>query len=135
MDHLLSSLHFDNELFSILVFIICATALARTLHNAHKSKTNDWSDLLTQNGPDNKVSLTKVMQLVGLFISSWVIIHLTIFGKITYDIFGMYLAYVGGSEGFSKYLKAKHGAQAETQALIGSSVNVKQKKNVKPVLK
>lgn len=109
MEHLISQIKFDNELFSVLVFIFSALALIRTLHSAHSNKTVDWSDILTQNGPDNKVSLTKVMQLVGMFVATWVIVHLTIFGKISYDMFGIYLAYVGGSEGFSKYLKAKHG--------------------------
>jgi hypothetical protein len=110
-----TNLHFDNEFYSIIVFFFCAILLIKTLHSSHISGKTDWSDLLTQNGPDNKVSLTKVMQLVGLFISSWVIVHLTIFGKLSWDIFTAYLAYVGGSEGFSKYMKVKHATIQATQ--------------------
>ena len=103
------SIHYSNELFSIGIFFASAFALIRILHRAHSDGVVDWSDIITQNGPSNKVALTKLMQLVALFISSWIVIHLTIFDKLTWDVFTAYLAYTGGSEGWSKYLKAKHG--------------------------
>jgi hypothetical protein len=107
--------HFNNELFSVTVFVICAIYLIKLFKHFHDTNNQDWSDIVTQNGTNNKVSLTKTMQVVGLFVSSWAIVHVTIFGKLTFDLFGLYLAYVGGSEGYSKYLKAKHGFNPSDQ--------------------
>ena len=120
--------HFSNEFFSISVFIICGFYLIKVLKRFHDEDLQDWSDIITQNGPSNKVSLTKVMQLCGLFISSWVVVHMTVFGKLTYDIFGLYLAYVGGSEGFSKYLKAKHGNKDEDLSFTQIATKTKRQK-------
>lgn len=97
-------IHFNNEFFSIMVFAFCATMLVRVFHEAHKSQLLDWSDIITQNGPSNKVSLGKVGQLTGLFVSTWAIIHVTMFGHLTYDLFAVYLLFIGGVESYSKYI-------------------------------
>ncbi len=66
----------------------------------------DFADLITKDG--RAVSLTKVLQLIGGSISSWVIIKLTLTGGLTEAIFGLYLTYVGAIEGYSKFVAAKY---------------------------
>lgn len=71
----------------------------------------DWTGLVTAKGT-NSVSLTKMIQLVGSLVGSWVVIKMTLQGKITWDIFSIYLAYTASVEGYSKFLSAKYGSFA-----------------------
>lgn len=66
----------------------------------------DFADLITKNG--TSVSLTKVLQLIGGLTATWIMIKLTISGGLTEALFGLYLAYVAGIEGYSKFVAAKY---------------------------
>lgn len=107
MEEIVQKIHINNELFSIIAFVFCSLMLIRILHRAHRDSIVDWSDLITINGPSNKVSFPKLIQLIAMVTATWIVIHMTIFGKLTYDIFAVYLAYSGGNEAFSKYLALK----------------------------
>ena len=54
-----------------------------------------------------RLSAAKIGQLVGLIVSTWIVIKLTISGTLTYDIFGMYLLYVAGVDLYGKHLRQK----------------------------
>jgi hypothetical protein len=62
--------------------------------------------MITKNG--KSVSLTKILQLIGGITATWVIIKLTLTNGLSESIFGLYLAYVGAVEGYSKYLAARY---------------------------
>lgn len=79
-------------------------------YRVQKSNKLDFTDLITKDGIS--VSLTKVLQLIGGICATWVIITLTLTGEITEGIFGLYLAYVGAIEGYSKFISAKYGYKA-----------------------
>lgn len=66
-----------------------------------------WTDMITRDG--TKVSTTKLLQLVGGVVATWVIIQLTIQEKITWDLFAIYLAYVASIDGYSKFILARYG--------------------------
>lgn len=66
----------------------------------------DFADMITKDG--RTVSLTKVLQLVGGVTSTWIMIKLTLQGGLTEALFGLYLAYVGAIEGYSKFVSAKY---------------------------
>lgn len=51
-----------------------------------------------------KVSLTKVLQLIGGLTGTYLILTM----PPNETMFGLYLAYVAGVEGFSKYVKARY---------------------------
>jgi hypothetical protein len=70
-------------------------------------KRNDlnWNYLITRDG--KRVSTTKILQLVGGFTGTWIMVHLTLGGSITWHMFMIYLAYVASVEGFSKFVEAK----------------------------
>lgn len=63
--------------------------------------------MFTKDG--RSVSLTKVLQFVGGVTATWIMIKLTITGGLTESLFGLYLAYVGAIEGYSKFVAAKYG--------------------------
>jgi len=71
-----------------------------------RSEKLDFADLITKDG--RAVSLTKVLQLIGGLLSSWVIVKLTLTGGLTEAVFGLYLTYVGAIEGYSKFVAAKY---------------------------
>lgn len=66
----------------------------------------EWAYLITNDG--KRVSSTKVLKLVGGFAGTWIVIHLTLGGALTWNMLMVYLAYVGSVEGFSKFVAAKH---------------------------
>jgi hypothetical protein len=81
-----------------------------------KRKRLDWLDLLTRDG--TKVSTTKILQLVGGVVGTWVIIKTTITGNLTWDLFAIYLGYVASVDGFSKLVMAKYGAQGSDDSAV-----------------
>jgi hypothetical protein len=70
-------------------------------------KKNDlnWNYLISRDG--KRVSTTKILQLVGGFTGTWIMVHLTLGGSITWHMFMIYLAYVASGEGCSKFVEAK----------------------------
>ena len=99
--HLSPQLFFLASLFAIAIYLLFKAA-----HRDEQAV--DWVDLIIE-PTTGKLSTTKLGHLVGLIISSWAVVSLTDSDKLTYDIFGLYLAYAGGTAGWSSYLKAKFG--------------------------
>lgn len=86
------------------------------LWRAQQAKKLDWLDMLTRDG--TKVSITKILQLVGGVVGTWVIIKLTLQGAINWDIYAIYLGYVASVDGFSKLIMAKYGAAASDDSSV-----------------
>jgi hypothetical protein len=85
-------------LIMVVLNMIFLFGLARELY-----KNNlEWSYLITRDG--KRVSATKILQLVGGFTGTWIVIRLTLGGTITWDMFMIYLTYVASVEGFSKFV-------------------------------
>jgi len=87
------------------VFVVFFIAVIRE----HRRNRLDWRDLIVK-PHSNMISLTKVLQLVGGIVATWVVVQTTILtsGKISWEIFSVYLAYVASIEGFSKWVAAKY---------------------------
>lgn len=77
-----------------------------TLWRIQRSQKLDLTDMITKNG--KSVSLTKVLQLVGGITATWVIVTLTMNNTLSEAVFGLYLTYIGGVEGYSKFISAKY---------------------------
>ena len=88
-----------------IVLGLCA--LLYLFYRIQKTDKLDFADLITKDG--RSVSLTKVLQLVGGFTATWIMIKLTLTGGLTDILFGIYLSYVAGVEGYSKFVAAKYG--------------------------
>ena len=71
-----------------------------------RSDKLDFTDMLSMDG--RKVSLSKVLQLIGGLASTWFVVKQGLQGTLGEGIFGIYLTYVGGVEAFSKFMTAKY---------------------------
>ena len=92
----------------VYLFLILITSI---FVKAHLRGDLDWKDMITH-PRSNKVSLTKVLQFIGGFVATWVIIKSTVLtaGKIDWELFTAYLAYVGSIDAYSKYLSSKYNS-------------------------
>lgn len=89
----------------ILFFIVLVAGVLIVSHYNKKSDINLF-DLVTRNGT---LSTTKILQLVGGAVGTWVVIKMTAQAHMTWDIFAIYLTYVASVDGFSKVVAAKFG--------------------------
>lgn len=93
------------DIMSLTILILLITFLVM-FWRAAVQKRIDWTDVIVK--PDKTVSLTKLIQLIGAIVATWIMVKLALTDKITWDIFAIYLAYVGSVEGFSKFVSAKY---------------------------
>lgn len=91
---------------NIYAVILCVLLII-FIYAIWKSPLN-WTDMITRDG--NKISATKILQLVGGVVGTWIMIQATLGGTLTWDLFGIYLTYVASIDGFSKFMLAKYGA-------------------------
>ena len=83
----------------------------------HKKSNLDWTDMITARGT-NRVSLSKVLQLVGGVTGTWIMVVGTLKATITPEWFLIYLTYVGGVEGWSKFISAKYNLAPAPSAAV-----------------
>lgn len=95
---------------AFLIFLLVAILIAQ------RRKRLDWLDLLTRDG--TKVSTTKILQLLGGIVATWIIVKTTITGNLTWDLFAIYLGYVASVDGFSKLVMAKYGAAGSDDSAV-----------------
>ena len=75
----------------------------------NKTQRLNWTDILTEDGPSNRVSLTKMLQLVGSVVATWLIVYITVHNKMSVDYLMVYLAYVGAIEGWRNFVATRWG--------------------------
>jgi hypothetical protein len=97
---------FNISLMNATIFIVLIGMLM-LFRRIQASEKLDFADMITKDG--RAVSLTKVLQLIGGITATWVIVKLTLAGGLNEGLFGVYLAYVGAIEGYSKFVAAKYG--------------------------
>lgn len=86
-------------IFAFLFFVFLRAQLKGQL---------DWRDLIVRTNT-NKVSLTKILQMVGGIVATWVIIKTTVSPEgLSWELFTAYLAYVGSVEAYSKYVANRY---------------------------
>ena len=102
---ILNIFNYQINLASVLI-VLCIFGIVYTFWKIQSAKRLDFADMLTKDG--SKVSSTKVLQLVGGIVASWVIIKTGSTGALSAEMFAIYLAYVGSIEGWSKFISAKY---------------------------
>ena len=95
----------DINLMSVLIFGLI-TGILFLFWRIQRTEKLDFADMITKDG--RAVSLTKVLQLVGGLTATWIMIKYASTGNLNETLFGLYLAYVGGIEGYSKFVAAKY---------------------------
>lgn len=96
---------YDVNLMAV-AFALMVLGILFLFWRIQRTEKLDFADMITKDG--RSVSLTKVLQLVGGLTATWIMIKLTLTGDVNEMILGVYLAYVGGVEGYSKFVAAKY---------------------------
>ena len=96
---------YDVNIFGVTI-VLFFIGLGIAFYRALRSERLNWVDMITRDG--RKVSLTKMLQLMGGFAATWIVIKMTLTKELNWDIFAIYLAYVAGVDGFSKFMTMKY---------------------------
>ena len=99
-----------------LIILLMLFIFLFLLFKAQRARRLDWLDMITRDG--TKVSTTKILQLIGGAVGTWIIIKVTIQGTLTWDLFAIYLGYVASVDGFSKLIMAKYGAEGSDDSSV-----------------
>lgn len=94
-----------TSLMLILIFSFIFTVFI----NAQLRGRIDWLDLVCRSNT-SIVSLSKVLQLVGGIVATWIVVKSTLLsnGDISWELFTAYLAYVGSVEAYGKYITLRY---------------------------
>jgi hypothetical protein len=98
------------------IIALFTVVFAIMLYRAQKAQRLDWVDMLTRDG--TKVSTTKVLQLIGGFTATFVVIHLTLSEKLSWDMLAIYLSYVASIDGYAKFIMAKYGVSGSDDSKV-----------------
>lgn len=94
-----------NYLPQIAIFV----SLIAILYSAHKSSESKFNVFDYFIDPSNgKASITKSLQVTAGLTATWVIVKLAMSDNLQVDIFATYMAAMGISEGFSRYIGSKN---------------------------
>lgn len=85
----------------LLLIIVFMWYLLKT--SSDKANKFHWIDIISN--PDGSASLTRVLQFSAGVTATWVIIKLTVNNNLGIEFFGTYLAAMGISEGFTKWIQ------------------------------
>lgn len=72
-----------------------------------------WEHLVVDSHND-RVSPYKTGYLVGLIVSTWIVLTIADKDKLSYDIFGIYLTYLLGGAGWNSMVKLKEVGSSST---------------------
>lgn len=101
---LITNTTFINNAILVLFFIGFLIIFFRESHNPKSPLV--WIDMLLDT-KTKKLSLTRFGQFFGIAVSTWVVITLSMKDEWSSAyplVFGMYLAYIGGTYSFNKYI-------------------------------
>ena len=102
----------DMDLMSLTIVLLFISFIVMFWRGQATGKLN-WIDLIKKPGSDS-ISLTKLIQFVGALVATWIMVKLAMSDNMTWDLFAIYLAYVGSIEGYSKFISAKYGLPTST---------------------
>lgn len=61
----------------------------------------------------NKASITKTLQMIAGLSGTWIVCKMEVDKTLTVDFFGVYLAAMGLSEAYTKFVGAKYGSKSD----------------------
>lgn len=110
---------------AIIAFVVWMFSKAHRDSNS----TVRWEDLIID--PQlNKVSPYKLGYLIGMIVSTWLIISLSDRNSLDFDIFGLYLSYLLGGAGWSEFVNKRkfqnfqtYGPEYEKQEQLNNKID------------
>lgn len=124
---LLSAIPFSLATWFVLItlwFFIMLFAKA----SKHPDSLVNWEHLLLDS-TTNRASVYKVSFIVGVIVSTWIIITFADGGKLTFDLFGVYLAFLLGGAGLNTFSR-KSTLQMDNVDRLSAYTNPYQQSNV-----
>lgn len=110
--------------FSAATWFVLATLVffVWLFAKASKSKHSPvmWEHLIVDSN-NNRASPYKLGYLVGLIVSTWIIVALMDKDKLTFDMFGTYLTYLLGGAGVNSFVKKDTGAAPTNKTVVPPS--------------
>lgn len=88
--------------------IVIILAMGLLIYSAHKnagSKFDVFDYFIDSN--TGKASITRSLQVLGGLTSTWIVVKLAVLGTLSTEMFAIYMAALGISEGWSKYIGSK----------------------------
>ena len=107
LDNIQALIFKDMDLMSFVIVSMFLSFIVMFWRAQAQSKLN-WIDLIRKPG-SSVISLTKLIQLLGAMVATWIMVKMAMSDKISWDLLATYLAYVGSIEGYSKFVSAKYG--------------------------
>ena len=107
LDNIQTLIFKDMDLMSFVIISMFLSFIVMFWRAQAQSKLN-WIDLIRKPG-SSVISLTKLIQLLGAMVATWIMVKMAMSDKISWDLLATYLAYVGSIEGYSKFVSAKYG--------------------------
>ena len=107
LDNIQALIFKDMDLMSFVIVSMFLSFIVMFWRAQSQSKLN-WIDLIRKPG-SSVISLTKLIQLLGAMVATWIMVKMAMSDKISWDLLATYLAYVGSIEGYSKFVSAKYG--------------------------
>jgi hypothetical protein len=92
-----------NIILGIFLIIFFWTLLSLYRRDKDKNDVWQWKQLISD--PNGKASQTKVMQLIGSITATFIVIYQTVKDSLISEVFIAYLAALGLSAGFTKWLQ------------------------------
>lgn len=119
-DSFLAWLIMPGSLTTFMLVIVFSFTFGVFINAQFRGKVN-WLDLICRGKQRSIISLSKILQLVGGIVATWVVVKSTILssGNISWEIFTAYLAYVGSVEAYGKYITMKNGGYEEENSEPG----------------
>lgn len=102
MEIILSYLTFSNIIIVLFLIILLFTIYGLYKKNNDDHDIWEWKQLVSE--ADGKASQTKLMQLIGSITGTFIVIYQTLKNDLSGEIFIAYLAALGLSAGFSRWL-------------------------------
>lgn len=109
---------FGIVIASMLIFFLFL------LVSAQRKKKINWIDLVSRDG--KTLSASKILQLVGGVIASWVVVKLTLQEALSWDLFVVYLTYVASVDGFAKWVNARYTGGSSTPVVANTADETKE---------
>lgn len=101
--------------FVLGVFFTLLLIIGYTIYAISKDPSNNWRwrNLISDN--TGKGSLTRTLQLIGGLTGTFVVIFQTVKSSLSVEIFGIYMAALGVSEAFTKFISVKYGTPSKSE--------------------
>ena len=101
----------SNLLLIGFIILLLMLLVAIYLTSKNPKSSFQWTDLI-MDPISNKGSLTRVLQLTGGLTATYIVIQEASKSILSAEMFGIYLAALGVSEGFSKWVQLKYPVKA-----------------------